>query len=471
MPVREAPDRRGRPLRGRAGLLERDDLLEAITAALDALQEGNGRALLLEGHAGMGKTRLHEAALDEARSRGVRVLRAAGAELEQNLAFGVAGQLIRALLNDLPPAGRRAFMAEAPERVRSLAGAREDLLDPGDAGDLTMSHGLFAVMAGVAETRPTLLAIDDLHWCDVASLEFVLYVLHRLDELPVALVMTRRPAMGGESADTLDRISSHPRVRVEGLMPLGTDAVDELTRGALGERSDPALVEACIEVTSGNPFYLHELLLALADEQNLRGDALTRRARGLAPDAVTRSLRVRVGRLGPAAAALARAVAILGDDVPLRRAASLAGLPIDAATAAADALAGVEIVLAREPLRFVHPLVQHAIEQDIPLFERASRHLDAARLLYAEGADVERVAAHLLLGHAGGDEWVVEQLRAAAREARAAQPAVRYLERALGEPPTCRAPSPGARRARRRRGVAGTAGRRRAPRPGGRSVV
>ncbi len=398
---------------------------------------GKGRALLLEGHAGMGKTRLHEAALDDARSRGMRVLRAAGAELEQNVAFGVAGQLIRALLSDLPPAGRRAFLAEAPERVRSLAGAREDLLDPGDAGDLTMSHGLFTMMAGAAEARATLLAIDDLHWCDVASLEFVLYVLHRLDELPVVLVMTRRPGVGAaEAADAFDRIASHPRVQLESLTGLGVEAVQELAREALGERADPAVVEAGIEVTNGNPFYVHELLVALADEDSLRGAALTRRARALAPDAVIRSLRVRVGRLGPAAAALARAIAVLGDDVPLRRAAALAELPIDAATAAADALAGVEIVLAREPLRFVHPLVQHAIEQDIPLFERASRHLDAARLLDADGEDAERVAAHLLLGHAGGDPWVVERLRAAAREARAAQPAARYLERALQEPPT-----------------------------------
>ncbi len=89
MPVREALDRRGRPLRGRAGLLERDDLLQAISAALDAVEDGNGRALLIEGRAGMGKTRLHEAALDDARRRGLRVLRAAGAELEQNVAFGV----------------------------------------------------------------------------------------------------------------------------------------------------------------------------------------------------------------------------------------------------------------------------------------------------------------------------------------------------------------------------------------------
>ena len=430
MPVREAPDRRGRPLRGRAGLLEREDLLEAITAVLDPVQEGTGQAILLDGHAGMGKTRLHEAALDEARQRGIRVLRAAGAELEQNLAFGVAGQLVRALLSDLPRAGRRAFLAEAPERVRSLAGPREDLLEPADPGDLTMSHGLFSVMAGAAEARPTLLAIDDLHWCDVASLEFVLYVLHRLEELPVSLVMTRRPGAAAESADALDRISSHPHVQLESLMPLGIAAIEELAHDALGDRAEPAVVEACIDVTNGNPFYVHELLLALADEEDLHGAALRRRARGLAPDAVTRSLRVRVGRLGPAAAALARAMAILGDDVPLRRAAALAGVPIDAATAAADALAGVEIVLAREPLRFVHPLVQHAIEQDIPLFERATRHLDAARLLYADGGDVERIAAHLLLGQAGGDPWVVERLRAAAREARAAQPAVRYLERA-----------------------------------------
>jgi DNA-binding CsgD family transcriptional regulator len=435
MPVREAPDRRGRPLRGRRGLLERDDLLRAIAASLDELEVGSGEALLLEGHAGMGKTRLHEAALDEARRRGIRVLRAAGAELEHNVAFGVAGQLVRALLHDLPPEARRAFLAEAPERVRSLAGPREELPEPGEEADLMVSHGLFAVMAGAAETRPALLAIDDLHWCDVASLEFVLYVLHRLDELPVALVMTRRPAPVGESSDALDRIASHPRVRVESLAPLGSDAIEELVHDALGERADPALVDAIVEVTGGNPFYLRELLLALAEDPSAAAPELTRRARALAPDAVTRSLRVRVGRLGSDASALARAVAILGADVPLRRAAALSGLTIEGATAAADALAGAEVLLAREPLRFVHPLVHHAVEQDIPPFERSSRHLDAARLLYCDGEDVELVGAHLLLGHAGGDPWVVEQLRAAAREARAAQPAVRYLHRALDEPP------------------------------------
>jgi len=435
MPVREVPDRRGRPVRGSEGLLERDNLLQAIATAVDAVAAGTAAALLLDGHAGMGKTRLHEAALDEGRRRGIRVLRAAGAELEQNVAFGVAGQLVRALLRDLTPDGRRAFLAEAPERVRSLAGPREELPGVGEVSDLMVSRGLFSVMAGAAEGRPTLLAIDDLHWCDVASLEFVLYVLHRLDELPVALVMTRRPGPAGERSDALDRISSHPRVRLENLTPLGSGAVAELAHGALGDRSDQRLAEACVEVTGGNPFFLRELLAALAEDVDAPAAELTRRARALAPDAVTRSLRVRVGRLGPDAAALARAVATLGADVPLRRAAALAGLSTETASTAADVLAGAEILLAREPLRFVHPLVQHAIEQDIPPFERSRSHLDAARLLYCDGEDVELLAAHLLLGHAAGDPWVVEQLRAAAREARAPQPAVRYLERALEEPP------------------------------------
>jgi len=114
----------------------------------------------------------------------------------------------RAAVHGLPDPGdvaRGASRLDRGRRVRSLAGAGENLPEDDDAGDLTLSHGLFTVMAGAAETRPTLLALDDLHWCDVASLEFVLYVLHRVDELPAAVVMTRRPGIGGESTDRCGR--------------------------------------------------------------------------------------------------------------------------------------------------------------------------------------------------------------------------------------------------------------------------
>src|SRR5205823_1437456 len=132
--------------------------------------------------------------------------------------------------------------------------------------DAVLSHGVFTVLATAEEMRPALIAIDDLHWCDGASLEFVLYLLHRLDELPVALVMTRRPGESDEVAEVLDRIASHPRVNVERLLPLGEHAVAELVEREHGEQAEPAVVEACTRATGGNPFYLHELLLALKED-------------------------------------------------------------------------------------------------------------------------------------------------------------------------------------------------------------
>ena len=175
----------------------------------------------------------------------------------------------------------------------------------------------------------------------------------------------------------------------------------------------------------------------LAENPQATDEQLQAQASSLAPDSVIRSLRVRVGRLGAAAVALGRAVAILGDEVPLRVAAALAELELSVASRAADALSAAHILVAREPLNFAHPLIRSALEHDTPASERASRHLKAARLLASDGEGNERVAAHLLRGRAEGDRWAVEQPRAAAREARsrgAAISAVAYLERALAEP-------------------------------------
>jgi DNA-binding CsgD family transcriptional regulator len=436
MPLREAEDRRGRTERGGSGLLERDVALRAIMDALDEAQQGSGSAVLIEGHPGMGKSRLHEAALDEARRRRLRVLRAAGSELERHMAFGVAAQLLRAQLAQLPVRERDELLAAAPEPIRALVGAAEPTSSPGS--DLALSHGLFTIIATAERLRPALIAIDDLHWADPSSLRFVLYMLQRLEELPAAIVMTRRPAAGAPEAAVIDRIAAHPRVWIETLSALGPEAVEQLARRALGDRADDTVIEACREATSGNPFYLHELLLTLSSERKLSSRQLARHARALAPDAVTRIVRVRVGRLGSTASSLARATAILGEDVELRHAALLGGLTLEAAASAADALAAEEILLAREPLRFVHPLVRHAVANDIPASERASRHLDAAQLLGDEGVDPERIAAHLLHGRGQGSQWVIDRLRAAASEARmrgAPQSAARYLQRALEEPP------------------------------------
>lgn len=136
---------------------------------------------------------------------------------------------------------------------------------------------------------------------------------------------------------------------------------------------------------------------------------------------------------------LAQAVAILGPGGEPRLASALAGIDAATASRALDALAAAELLNPEQALSFVHPLVAQAITGDIPVHTRAHLHRQAAVWLGAEHADPERIAAHLLAATCAGDSWAVEALRSAARRAMAhggAESAVRYLERALDEPPT-----------------------------------
>jgi DNA-binding CsgD family transcriptional regulator len=425
-------------------LLEREAVMRTAAAAMASARSGFGAFVLIEGQPGLGKTRLLEAAQEQARAVGMYAVRVPCTELECNLAFGVAQRAVRALVGQLPARRRTSLLRKAPPLARALLEAGESgaagaaAASAGDAATLAQAHALFTVSAEALEDAPALVAIDDLHWCDQASLEFLLYLVNRLEELPAAVLGARRTRIGEQPLDLLERIAALPRVRVQRLAPLTRTAVAEMVRRALGERGDEVLAEACTHVTGGNPFYLRELLRALSDEPNLAPGELAERVRTLAPGAVIRAVRTRVGRLGRPAAALAGAAAVLGEDVPLRHAAQLAGLALEQAAKAADALAAVDVLVAEEPLRFVHPLVRRAIYGDLPAFARATRHLEAARLLDAERADPERVAAHLLLGARHQDEWVIERLRAAAASALAhgsPQSAVSYLKRALEEPP------------------------------------
>jgi DNA-binding CsgD family transcriptional regulator len=129
---------------------------------------------------------------------------------------------------------------------------------------------------------------------------------------------------------------------------------------------------------------------------------------------------------------------VLGTDAEPRHAYALAELDERAGAAAEDTLVGAGVLAARRPLEFVHPIVRAAVAEQLSPPERARRHLSAARMLDAEGGDAERIAPHLLAADARGDAWVVDTLRrAGARSVGRGAPdaAVRYLRRALDEPP------------------------------------
>lgn len=423
---------------GGAALLERDAELEALAATLDGARGGSGRLTVVEGPAGIGKSQLLAAARGFATGTGLRALPATGDELERDFAFGVALQLLEPAVAGTAPAERDRLLAGAAALAAPLFEGPAAAARGGESEDdvFPVLHGLYWLVSNLAESGPLLITVDDAHWADAPSLRFLLYLAQRLAALPVALVVARRTGEPGGEDDLLARLTGHASARHIDLEPLGDRSVARLVEAACGA-ADPEFSAACAEVTGGNPLLVNQLLAALQADGASPGPDAARQVRELGPEEVSRWVLLRLSGL-QLGTALARAVAVLGDGAPLRRAAELAGLAPGVAGDAADALAAADILRPGEPLSFVHPIVRSAIYAELPASERARAHARAARALRDEDAAPELVAGHLLKAEPRRETWVVDVLQAAAERALAAgapRSAVRYLRRALEEPP------------------------------------
>lgn len=402
----------------------------------DARGAGRGGMVLVEGAAGLGKSRLLREALRVAAERGMRALRGRGNEGETEFSFGVVLQLFEPALAD-ESADRPALFTGAA----ALAQRVFELRDPeplSGQGLFSILHGLHWLAANLAEREPLLLCVDDVHWCDEPTRRFLAYLVQRLEELPIVVLAATRPADERGPGDSILELRGLPAVRRLPLAPLSPSGVTEMVRARLSPTVDSGFCLACAEATRGNPFFLGELLRALHDDGLEPSAAAAERLRGLGVESISRWVLFRLGRMGDDAVRFARAVAVLGDGSPLRHAAAVAGLGLPAATGTADRLASVDILERAELMAFSHPLVRASVYGDLSPAERGMLHLNGARVLADESAPPESIAAQLLLAAAGGDSWVVQALRDAARVASARgapESSARYLTRALGEPP------------------------------------
>jgi DNA-binding CsgD family transcriptional regulator len=418
-------------------LLEREAEISTIQELVAAARGGAGRLLVIEGRAGMGKTRLVGVTCVAARAAGLEVLAARAGELEQEFAFGVVRQLFEPLLARATPEERAELTAGAAALALPL------LQEPGAAGQdatdasFAMLHGLYWLAANLAMRRPALLAVDDLHWTDVASLRWIAYLARRLEGLPVLVAVATRPPEESPQAALVTEVLADPAAVVLRPGALGTEAVAALAGEAFAAAPDPAFVEACQKATGGNPLYLRALLDTLARERLAPTAANAARVLQTGPEAVLRAVSLRLARLPAAATALVRAAAVLGDGTQLQHAAALADLDLERAAQAATMLVHAGLLRLEDPLEFVHPVVRTAIYQQIGADERLRAHRRAAELFVTAGTPSQQAAAHLLLTPPGGDRFVGEVLRRAAEQSLvqgAPQAAVSYLWRALAEP-------------------------------------
>ncbi len=417
-----------------ADLRERRVEHEATLRALDRAAAGAGMVLAFEAPAGVGKTALLRAAAAEARPRAT-VLTARGVELEHGLASGVVGQLFLPAVVDAS-AAQRAELLDGPA---ALAAPVLGLEPPAGSGDPVSAalHGLYWLCVNLTDRHPLVLAVDDAHWADEASLRFLGYLASRLSGLRLVLMIAARPSEPGITRAALDHLLHDDAAEIYRPSPLSPAATSTVVRNRLGRDASGDLCRACHVASGGNPFLLSELVEGLMDEHIEPSQAGAEAVEQVGPRSVAQSMLVRLARLSADAGRMARAVACFPGGAEFRHAAALAELDDAEAAQAVDQLAEVAILAHGRPLAFLHPMMQAAVYEDLPLGRRALMHLAAARLLRGEGAIPTTIATHLLATEAGSDaEAFADLLRAAELAVATGAPnaAVEYLARALAEP-------------------------------------
>jgi predicted ATPase len=187
-------------------LLERQYELDRLGEALADAEAGRGRAVVIEAGAGLGKTRLLRKARETGSEAGLEVLSGRATELEQDFPFALVRQLFEARVAALSPQEGQATL-EGASAARGALGLGSSTVETDDP--FAVLHGLYWVTAALAEQRPLLLAIDDAHWADSSSLDYLGFMLPRLEELPVLLVVTARSGEPDQRPG-LDRILTDP---------------------------------------------------------------------------------------------------------------------------------------------------------------------------------------------------------------------------------------------------------------------
>jgi DNA-binding SARP family transcriptional activator/predicted ATPase len=253
-------------------LVGRDVELEAVLGAWRAIGP-DGRLAIVEGEAGIGKTRLAEAVAATVRGGGGTVLASRGYEGESAIAYGPIAELLRAGMG-LPGGIER--LAELGEGVRleigrlidlppSLRVANSSVPDPASARVRLVEAIAVGLSALAGGAMPGLIWIDDLHLVDAPTREVVAYLARRLASRRILVLLAwRREDLAPDAMAISDDLRRSHDVTVVSLGRLGRAAVAEIVHaarpGGVGNQATDDLVAALLEESEGLPLHLVEAL-------------------------------------------------------------------------------------------------------------------------------------------------------------------------------------------------------------------
>jgi class 3 adenylate cyclase/tetratricopeptide (TPR) repeat protein len=440
--------RAGRHLRPMVG---RDQELVLLGERWAQVRSGEGQCVLLVGEAGIGKSRITRALRDRVDESDSPILlfQCSPYHLDSAL-WPVIQQLAVALgiSTDGPAATQldkiEAFLRRHASHIESAVPLVASLLGvPYDDryGPLNLSprvqrkqtlQALVEQFLGLAQRRSVLVVMEDMHWTDPSTLEFIHLVLDRIGGQRILLLLTSRP-------DGQPLLAGHPRVTRLVLNRLGRAAVEAMTAAIEGSDALPESVRReILSRTDGVPLFVEELTRALVELAAKSPEGMSSGKTLSVPATLHDSLMSRLDRL-PEVKRVAQVAACVGRNFDYRTLAVVAGMDDRALNPALDRLVEAELVFRRgrppnSTYTFKHALVRDAAANS--LLRSEFRRVNAGIAAAFEAAEVqpppELIAWHAEL--AGLDRKAVDYLLLAGRSAvgrYANQEAIAHLERAL----------------------------------------
>ncbi len=370
----------------------RDEALRDLRAALASTTEDIGGCVVVEGPAGIGKSRILES------------LAAQASTLDVTLAAGKAAELDRIT----PLATMLGLRCEQAPELFTVA------LADTNASALWRVDQLRSHIEGYVRDRRLMVMLDDAHWADELTAQALRLLVPALASSPVLWVLARCPGPVRGSAQTtqeaLDWLIAEGARRVR-LDPLDDAAVATLCKHALGATPDRSVL-ALAARSDGNPFLLWELLTALrgTGQLRIRGDQVTVVGNDLPSDFLS-TVHRRLRNLSDRVRQLLNAGAVLGRPFTLHEAAGLLGCrAVDLVPAVTDAVACDVLMDHGDELAFRHELIREAFYDALSGPVRSALHREAATVVQDEGRSAAEVAAHLMQCGRPGNERAREVL-------------------------------------------------------------
>jgi DNA-binding SARP family transcriptional activator/Tfp pilus assembly protein PilF len=390
----------------------REGELRQLMAALEEIQGGRGQLVILEGEAGIGKTRLAYALLQRAAKDGYTVISASCQRIERKFPFAPLADSIGRYLHSLPQAALESLPAASLGQMAQIIPSLQDLLpdlplpvadglsNP-DEHRQRLIEGIVAFLAELARMRPLILFLDDLHWADADTLAVLSRLSQRLPDLPMLTLLAYRSGDLPENEALITLLHAFNRVQQDSLLPVPRLSqaavrayVDQFTDQDVHDGSE--LADFLYEATQGNPLFVSEALRDLQERyQAMQSQGSTewtedwfsqyQRVLSMRHNQRIREIiQERIDRLPDCALKVLQLCAVIGRDF---------SLDLLEAAASEDPLEGVEVLLERrflleradERLDFSHQIVRQAVYVRLNSLQRRRLHRQVANALIELG--------------------------------------------------------------------------------------